>query len=74
MLEYRAGDMLPAFSRTIGLTGTARRFPFDTLGIEEIVFVTTALQANGRFNTFAMDEVQRAVVSEPGSLVLFALG
>lgn len=74
VLGYRTGDVLPSFSRSISLTNTATRFQFDFFGIEEVVFETEALQQNSRFNTLALDDVQLAVVPEPGSIVLLAIG
>jgi hypothetical protein len=69
---YRTGAA-PVFTRTLSLTNSAQLFTFDWANVNELEFVTTALDAN-RSAVLAVDDLTLATVPEPGSIVLVATG
>jgi hypothetical protein len=69
---YRTGTD-PVFTRSLSLSNSAQLFTFDWADVNELEFVTVALDAN-RSAVLAVDDVTLATVPEPGSIVLLATG
>lgn len=71
---YRPGVVAPAYVQLITLTNTAQLFTFNFLNVEEVAFQTAPLIQGGRSSALAVDNVQLAVVPEPSTLLLLAVG
>jgi hypothetical protein len=71
---YRAGTVAAVYTQFISLSSNATRFQFDFTNIEEVVFETGALTAGGRSSALALDDARLAVVPEPSTVLLMAVG
>jgi hypothetical protein len=70
---YRAGDVVPTFSRVISITNVAQQFTFNWFDLDEFAFETGNLIGPDRTVALAMDDLS-VVVPEPATVVLMATG
>jgi hypothetical protein len=74
VVAYRAGLAAPAFTQFVTLTNVTQPFVFNFTNIEELVFETDPLTANGRSAALAMDNATIAAVPEPATFALMSIG
>jgi hypothetical protein len=74
VVAYRAGFAAPAFTQFVTLTDVAQPFVFNFTNIEELVFETDPLTANGRSAALAMDNATIAAVPEPATFAMMSIG